>query len=116
MPNFDDAWEDLAIMQVGSYYSIGTPFDPVAPEKKLLFAMLDRAIKDSRASLLPLKGNGGTNSADKIRAIKWLRSDSIEPFSARWVCDILGLSLSLLRTKCSSGEELEQRSRPRKLM
>jgi hypothetical protein len=61
---------------------------PASPEEALLLAVLDDAM--SCASLYP-------PSVQTLADREWLASDRIHPFSARWVCDHLGIDVTFIR-------------------
>lgn len=61
------------------------------PEKRLLGAVLERALVDLQ--LLP----GGLESPHRADAVAWFLSDDTEPFTFQYVCDALGLAPDYVR-------------------
>jgi len=57
--------------------------DPRRHERRLLLAVVEQALAD--ANELSRYGLAGP----AIDAVRWLRSDSEEPFSFRWICRML---------------------------
>jgi hypothetical protein len=52
----------------------------------LLYAILDRAIKDANGST---QIGADLDRQEQFKAKRWLKSESIKPFSFLWVCDLL---------------------------
>lgn len=85
-----DLFEQDASLQ-GQYWNTFARSRDLDPEKRLLAAVLDDAIKNYRAFVVA----GGRRFIEDER---WLfNDDNREPFSFRNICDILGLSPSRIR-------------------
>ncbi len=56
----------------------------IAAERRLLMAVVSQALEDAMSSM------GQSDLARQARA--WLTSESLEPFSFRWICQRLGMS------------------------
>lgn len=79
---------------------IDVPLDSLAPEKRLLVAIIQRAVIDY---CLPIQGHLYLQREAK----RWLFSTSNAPYSLSWICEMLSDSPEWLRKsildKASSG-------------
>lgn len=69
---------------------------PLSPEQRLMVAIIDRAIRDSRCSAPHLR----------IDAIRWLRSREITPYSFRWCTEHLGINFYRSEDVIKNGRDL----------
>lgn len=80
------------------------PLDP-APDKKLLVALLERALLDLRG-----RANKGYASVNWAReAYAWLMDDTVAPFSFPWICIELDYDIETVR---NVGIDIYQANRP----
>ena len=71
----------------------------VAPELNLWNAVLRRAIQDSI-----FFHDGCESTRERIRALRWINSDSNEDGSFLWVCDHLELEYESVRVLVNNGK------------
>lgn len=69
------------------------------PEKRLLLAVLIRAMSDIEGKTCLSYSERFTTPRE---AKRWILSDDDSPFSFKWVCGGLGINSTLVRDKCLS--------------
>lgn len=69
--------------------------DEVRGERALIWAMVESAIRDA----MGVSRTFSSRQIAKRRAIQWLFSDLIEPFSFLWISAVLGISVSKIRNQ-----------------
>ena len=69
------------------------------PERALLAALLERAIRDARGRCNEAQITYRQAYAITVESQKWIMSDEVGEFSFVWICEALGLEANKLRER-----------------